>query len=90
MFASSSSDEHNIIHDNMEALATRIDSWSVADAARFLMVTIPSGHRGSSGINRHMFERRIAQTHPMYVYAAIMGGPSAVPPGVSSMGSYEV
>ncbi len=89
-FSSSDERSNNIVHDNMAALATRIDNWSVADAARFLMVTMPSGHRGSTGLTRHMIERHFSRTHPMFLYAAVMGGPATIPPGVSSMGSYEV
>lgn len=75
-----------MIRDNLDALATRVDNWTVADARRFLMVTLPPGRRG----NQRMVERHLTRTNPMLLYAAIMGGSSAVPVGVSSMGSYEV
>ena len=79
-----------LIRDNMEALATRIDTWTMADARRFLMVTLPPNRRGAGRINHQSVERHLTRTHPMLLYAAIMGGPSVFPSGLSSMGSYEV
>ena len=79
-----------IIRDNMDALATRIDNWTVADARRFLMVTIPHQRR-SSRMSRQTFERNLTRIHPMLLYTAIMGQSShSLPPIGSNMGSYEV
>ena len=88
LFCSGTGNE--IIRDNMDALATRVDNWTTADARRFLMLTIPPTVRGGRRFGHHTIERQLVDTNPMLLYAAIMGGGSAIPSGVSSMGSYEV
>ena len=74
--------DSNILGDNMEALATRINNWTVADARRFLMVTLPIHNRRH--ISRQSFEHHMSQIHPMLIFSALMSG------GPVGMGSYEV
>ncbi len=74
----------------MDALATRIDNWTTADARRLLMLRIPPNVRGGRRFGHHSIERQLVQTNPMLLFAAMMGGGSAIPSGVSNMGSYEV
>jgi len=60
-----------LVHDNFDALASRVRSWTTADAARFLRVATHRGRRRPR--NRQEFMNAVIDLSPTLLYQAILG-----------------
>ena len=72
-----------LVHDNFDALASRVHSWTTADAARFLRVATHRGRRRPR--NQQDFMNTVIGLSPTILYHAILGSSVRGPTN-----SYEV